>query len=274
MRVDPDRAQTMLRDANPIPDPHRYRELRDQVPESERPGSTTRLRAERSPRRRRWAAAFAAGAAVVVFTVLGPLANRFGGSAEAPFDNPVEAVPAVVAALDAADPEAQAKVLQSRASVDLFGHTRTLDSHFLQRDLGFGAAIGRRHLVEDCWQVDQQGYCRLLYQDDLIARAGLAPFPEEWSVTLGADGFVATVRATGLDSPQLELVREWFTDFNQWLCRNEPEAARMALWDPLLVRPEYDEPDCTSTEWQWIGDRGDPEEARRLHDLYLADRSR
>lgn len=272
MRVDTERALAMLREANPVPDARSHREEFGSLGKPAPELLTARPPTGRPPHRYRWAAALAAGAVIVVLGVLGPLTSRFGNSAQAPFDNPVAAVPAVVAAFDAADREAQARVLQPLASVDLFGHTRTVDNQVLQRELAFGAGIGRRHLVEDCWQVDQRGYCRMLYHDDLMAEAGLTPFPDEWSVTLGPDGLVATVRAMSLDSPELDLVQDWFMEFNRWLCHNEPEAARLALWDPLVITEEYEEPDCASTEWQWVGDQGDPEEARRLHELYLTDR--
>lgn len=280
MRVDPERAFQMFREANPIPDPHRYRLLHEQtvsfpgMDPAERRDPVTTIEAtptQKKERRPRPGVPVPVMLIAIAVIALAAFISRLAPQdATAPFDDPVEAIRAL-AVHEAAALTDLADLFSPRASVDAYGFTRTWDSRASQQDFDFWTGLDASSRVEQCRREGVRGTCLVVVTDALLEGAGLEGIPQEWSVTLGPDGRIATLRQRIIDGPAVERADQWFIDFNRWVCRNHPEEGRAALWDPALKLQEMERPDCSATEWAWITDAGaDPEVALRLHDEYLS----
>lgn len=280
MKLDGDRALVMLREANPIPDPGDYRRTRDSAAahhEIEKDMKMITLDESRSTQRRKLPSpALALSMMLVVIAVLSVmtvLPSLSGGGDEPPFSDPIQAVEAVGARAGLPWSE-MSDLFAPRAIVDFSGTTRAGDSPMLADAWDFEVAKGARATVDECHRDEDWGICRVVVTDNLLEAAGLPGPVQEWSAKLSEDGRIVIFRTEPVPTADPDRIREWYVDFNQWICRHHPADGRR-LWDSLGREEEFVGPDCSRTDWVWRpsgSPTDDAAEVLRLHDLYLADK--
>jgi hypothetical protein len=279
MKLDGDHALVMLREANPIPDPGQYRRTRDSAAanhEIEKDMEMITLDEPPATQPRRLPSpVFSLSLMTVVLAVLSVamVLPSLSGGDEPPFSDPIQAVEALAARSGLSWSE-MSDLFIPMATVDFNGTTRAWDSPALADEWDFDVARGARATVEECRRDEDWGVCRVVVTDTLLEAAGLPGLVQEWSVKLSEDGRIAIFRSQAVHTADLEQIREWYVDFNRWICRHHPADGRR-LWDPLDREKEFADPDCTRTDWPWRSSGSptdDAAEVLRLHDLYLADK--